>query len=76
MTCRTCKFLEVPASAAGKIIPRKGNVYYCLSPVPKTAHLLPASITEAYGYREPTERDRRRMAPDEGTGCPLYEPRL
>lgn len=75
MSCRTCQFLEIAPNAAGKRIARKGNVYRCLSPVPRTAHLLPASVTEVYGYREPTERDRRSMQPDDGANCPLYEPR-
>lgn len=75
MTCRTCKFLEVPPNAAGKKVPRKGNVYRCLSPVPRTAWLMPTSVTKTYSYREPDEKSKTMMEPDDGDGCPLYEPR-
>jgi hypothetical protein len=75
MTCRTCNHYGVRPDADGKVRMRKHGVSPCLSPVAKTAHLLPASITKAYGYREPTERDRKFMQPDDGEGCPVREPR-
>jgi hypothetical protein len=71
MTCRACIHLVVPADARGRQIPRKGNVYRCLAPLPKLD--LPVSVTTAFGFQWPPSR--RSMEPDEGLGCPSAEPK-
>ena len=68
MTCRTCKFLDVPPDSRGRIVPRLGNGYFCLYAFPDT-HDLPHSAM-GYGFRWPPLK--RRMEPSDGEGCPQH----
>lgn len=70
MTCKTCKFLDVPEEN-GKIKPRANKSYKCLVEIPLP--ILPASITGAYDFRWPP--GRKFMSPDEGKDCPCYQER-
>jgi hypothetical protein len=65
MTCRTCRWLDVPLREDGK--PRRmyrESAFPCTAPIPP----LPASMTRAALHRS-------YMAPHDGEGCPLHEPR-
>ena len=69
MTCRTCKFLDVPPDSRGRIVPRLGNAYACRFPIPD-AHGLPHSAFKSYGFKWPPSKTR--MRPDDGDGCPQH----
>jgi hypothetical protein len=75
MTCRTCQHYAVNPDSDGKVRMRKNSVSRCAAPVPRTAFLLPDSVTKSYGYWEPSEKDRRFMSPDDGEGCPTHTQR-
>ncbi len=79
MTCRTCKWLEVPPRRDGKIVPRRNNSYRCAVPVPPPP-AMPASIRitarHSYGLGNlewPTSCGD--MEPDDGVGCTFHAPR-
>lgn len=69
MTCRTCKFLEVPLSADGVRRPRKTNAYRCTVVVEQP--LMPMSMTRSYDFRWPPSRSY--MTPNDGAGCPMHK---
>ena len=69
MTCRTCKFLDVPPNSRGRIVPMSNKGYRCLYPVP-AEHGLPASVTSSYGFQWPPSKNY--MAPGDGEGCPQH----
>lgn len=33
MTCKTCKYLDVPPDASGRIVPRAHRAYKCAAPI-------------------------------------------
>lgn len=68
MTCRTCKFLDVPPDKDGVERIRENTIYDCTAPFPEVAHLFPFSA------RLTTVR-RMFMFPKDGAGCPAWEKR-
>lgn len=71
MTCRTCKHLRIPLDNSGRRHPRKNVTYFCGFAVPLPTN-LPASVTRYYSFHWPPAK--KNMGPDEGEGCPSYEP--
>lgn len=72
MSCRTCKWLDVPPDKSGRIVVRSSRVYRCVAPVERPA--WPESVTTAYGFRWPIAGNY--MRPERGQNCPLFEPRV
>jgi len=70
MTCRDCRWLNVPLDSAGRRRPNRIKTYNCMVEVPRPP--LPASIVTFYNFRWPPER--YRVSPEDGAGCPLHEP--
>lgn len=71
-SCKTCRFLNVPPDAAGRIVVRKDEAYQCMAVVP--VPLLPDSVTTAYTFRWPLPRSY--MTGEQGTLCPTWDQRL
>lgn len=67
MTCRTCKFLDVPLDEDGVRRVLEDRTYICDAPVPMVAHLFPASVR----FSAP----KLRMVARAGSGCPAWEKR-
>lgn len=70
MTCRTCRYLEVPLNKAQRRVPRREVYYACNVPLPLWP-TLPASVV-SFMWPPP----RVRMSPEHGEDCPLHEERL
>lgn len=70
MTCKTCKYLDVPLDHRGRRVVYTSRVYQCVAPV--VAPVAPVSITKYHNYRWPPPR--MHMGPQDGEGCPLYSP--
>jgi hypothetical protein len=70
-SCKSCRFLGVHADARGRITVRAQSAYECLVLVPQPA--LPASMTQAYGFRWPPAKSY--MTGDSGRECPTWERR-
>lgn len=70
--CRTCKYLDVPPDAAGRIVPRKQFTYPCAAPILSAEAIgLPRSVTAGTGsFHWPPAKSH--MLPDWGEGCPAY----
>lgn len=66
-----CEFAEVTPDKSGRLTMRKDVMYSCLFPVPEP--VLPASITEFYGFRWPPLR--RRICKEDCAGCPCWKAR-
>lgn len=71
MTCKTCKWLNVPPDKRGRIVVRDTG-YRCIVPLP-VMPALPDSITKRYGYRDVTLARENFMLPTQGATCPLHE---
>ena len=69
MTCRTCKFLEVPPDKDGRRRPMKHSVYECVVEVSKP--VLPSSMITYYSFKWPLHR--KCMEPDDGKDCPCWQ---
>lgn len=81
MTCRTCKWLNVPPNKNGKIVPRKGGHHRCTVPLPPPP-AMPASIkvmTDGRTYYGSSviqwPSSGGWMGVDAGEGCTFHEPR-
>lgn len=82
MSCRNCKWLNVAPRKDGKIVPRKGESYRCLVPVPPPPE-MPKSITihmshrtAGYGYGNlvwPEHGGYMRV--EDGEGCAFFSVR-
>ena len=70
MSCRTCKYLNVPLDKAGRRVVRGSYAYPCTAPDTPQPQ-LPVSITEAYGFKWPPPR--QWVTPAMGASCPLHE---
>lgn len=55
MTCKTCKWFDVPLDKRGRRIIRKANAYRCTVPTPPRPP-LPTSILENFGFNWPPRR--------------------
>lgn len=73
MTCKTCKWLDVPPDKRGRIVVRDTG-YRRIVPLPEMP-ALPDSITKQYGYRDVTRDHHHFMLPRQGANCPLHEVR-
>ena len=71
MTCRTCKHLCIEPDKAGRIVVHMPDAWPCDAPA--TEPILPASITDRYGWHWPPSRTY--MSLDRGEGCPSYSVR-
>jgi hypothetical protein len=71
-TCRTCRFLDVPARKDGKRVAIKGSAYRCKAPIPDLSAFLPTSVTRSYGWQQPKGKCN---AFPEWIGCPLHQPK-
>lgn len=69
---KVCKHADVKPDAAGRLTMRKDGAYRCLVPLPDLSKMLPASVTEAYSYREPTPGNTFKHWCEK---CPLHEER-
>ncbi len=69
MTCRTCKFLDVPLDKAGRRRPYKNLAYPCTYEIPYP--VLPDAVTRHFGFHWPPARTY--MSPRYGANCPCYE---
>lgn len=71
MTCRHCKWLDVPLNKAGKRVAYKMQSYKCLfvPPLPP----LPMSMSKSYNFRWPPHQSY--VTPNFGEGCPCFEER-
>lgn len=67
MTCRYCKWLDVPPDKGGRRVPRKDKAYRCTVLIEQPA--LPLSVTRRTDFRWPPER--YYMSPEDGEGCPM-----
>ena len=68
-TCRKCVYLELNTKRV-----MKNNVYQCIAPEPEVEHMLPFSITSAYGYQKVFNRSY--ITPDREHTCPIFEERF
>lgn len=77
MTCRKCRWLAVPLNAAGARRVLKNRVYACEFDVKRVA--LPHCVTMHYSASLSWDGKftiaYRSMLPDDGAGCPTFEPR-
>jgi hypothetical protein len=73
MTCKTCKWLDVPADKRGRIVVRD-TAYKCIVPMP-VLPALPDCVTKQYGYHDIVQSRTRFMIPTQGATCPLHEER-
>lgn len=73
MTCKTCKWLDVPPDKRGRIVVRD-TAYKCIVPLPEMP-VLPDCVTKQYGYTDFLARRDRWMIPKQGGTCPLHEAR-
>lgn len=73
MSCKTCKYLDVPLDKLGRRITRKYYVYQCTCPLPQMPS-LPDSVTGHYTYTPILKGTRQFMERDMGESCPCYEP--
>lgn len=64
-TCRNCRYLSVPLDAAGRRVPRKGNVYSCSKVTNLQEVKFPKAVT--------IKITRRYMRPMDGADCPAWE---
>lgn len=71
MTCKTCKWLDVPPDKRGRIVVRDTG-YRCIVPLPEMP-ALPDSITKRYCYIGLSTPGF--MTPTQGANCPLHEAR-
>ena len=72
MSCKTCKWLGVVPLKDGRIVVRRNDRWPCKAPEPEVPR-LPASMTNAYGWRWPPHRNF--VGGEDGEGCPCHEPR-
>lgn len=70
-SCRSCRFLELPANKAGKLYVTPGRAYKCTVEIPEPA--LPDSVKGSVGWRWPPPRSW--VEATQGTTCPLWEAR-
>lgn len=72
MTCKTCKYLDLPLNKNGKRYATKDGMYRCNAMVPNDWWImLPHSVLRSYGFSQ--ELRKGVMAPSDGQGCPCYE---
>ena len=69
--CRTCRYIEPSYDKNGKRYMRRELAYICNAPTPITP--LPDSITRTYHFVAAQDVRRRRMSPNDGSECPLWE---
>lgn len=74
MTCKTCKWLNVPPDKRGRIVVRDTG-YRCAAPIPERP-ALPVCITRSYSFREWPATGDAWTSPKLGADCPLHEPRV
>lgn len=67
-----CVHLNIQPDASGRLIMRKDHAYPCNAPLPDFDKILPACITQAYGYREPRTTNTFK---DWCQRCPRYKER-
>lgn len=69
MTCRECKFLDVPLTRHGtRFFKKRGDsvfAYPCTAPAPEIGN-MPESLAVAF-------KERRLMPPDGGARCPVKQ---
>jgi len=70
MTCKTCKYLDVPITGNGQRRTYASRVYACVAPV--SVPVVPNSISKYHNFKWPPPR--MHMGPHDGEGCPLYTP--
>lgn len=70
---RPCKHADIEADKAGRVTMRKDRGYTCRVPIPDLSKILPASVTQEYGYHAP--RPNRNTFKHWCEKCPLYEER-
>ena len=68
MNCKTCRWLDVAPDKSGKVVVRSAKAYQCKVEVPMP--VLPASITNAYGFSWPPAKTR--MSRNDGQNCPYF----
>jgi hypothetical protein len=73
MSCKTCKYFDVPPDKDGKARIRKGNAYRCTAPMPECPPLPVCVSLEPWGFKWPPAKSW--VTPDMGTDCPVYEQR-
>lgn len=66
-SCKTCKWSRWWLTPTGRI--KKDNAGRCVVPLPIV--VLPACVTEAYGF--PKEWHRQFVTENMGGKCPLWE---
>lgn len=75
--CGTCRFLEVPADKAGRVIARRDYGYRCFAPMPPLPPVPDclAHEVEWWGSAISHHIRRARMGKDDGGSCPAWERR-
>lgn len=71
MSCRTCKWLDVPPDKSGRIVVREGWGYPCVAPIEMPR--WPACVTNRHGFHWP--KSGSTTIAEWGENCPLFEPR-
>jgi hypothetical protein len=71
MSCRQCRYLDVPPDKLGRVTARKDKAYRCTVELPPP--LVPVSVSKSYGWRWPPSRSA--MSANDGEGCPFYDAR-
>ncbi len=72
MTCKTCKWMDVPLTANGRRVVRKDSCFPCTVPIGDPPP-LPSSVTRSF-QNVSWPPHRSWVSGESGEGCPLHEP--